>query len=279
MTSTVIETRSGLRMLVDPMSDPWVETSLYKHGTYEEGTLDVLKQFLHEGDVFIDAGANIGVMSLTASLLVGSKGSVFAFEPAKETFEILKKNIGLNARMNIRAFRVALGANIGEAMMYKPNRSQASMIKQSPEYKEDHVATVQTLDQCIAKEGLSKVRMVKIDVEGWELEVMQGAKKLLSAEDLPILIVEFVRHRSRQSGNTFDIYTHLLSLGSYRIFLLKEGKKVPSPFVEVLSAEDLPVHDNLFCFPKTMLEAVDNGIMTRNVSEPSNIEMGNREEG
>ncbi|MDP7069579.1 MAG: FkbM family methyltransferase [Candidatus Peribacteraceae bacterium] len=248
--STVIETHSGLKMIVDPMQDPWVETSLYEHGTYEAGTLDVLKKFLRKGDTFIDAGANIGVMSLHASMHVGSTGSVYSFEPVSETYDILQKNITLNECENINAVNVALGEYEGEAMMYKPNRSQASMIKQSEKYKEVQTATVKTLDQFIQEEGITKVRMLKIDVEGWELEVMKGASNLLNSSELPILIVEYSSIRQLQRGRVFDIYKHILSLGTYRIFTLKEGKKSPSSFTEVISEEDLPTHDNLFCYNK-----------------------------
>ena len=242
--------RSGLRMQIDPTEDPWVEKSLYETGAYEAGTVAVLQRFLNVGDTFFDIGANIGVLSLEASRFVGPKGSVHAFEPATDTFNMLTKNIELNTCENIIAQNVALGASCATVTLYKPNRSQASLIQHDKSYKKDQTVHVLTVDQYVTDHNISHVNMMKIDVEGWELEVMHGAAKLLQSKVPPILIVECVRNRQQHDGDVLDLYAHLLDLRSYTIYTLRDRKTTPSPFVEVLSPSDLPLHDNLFCLPK-----------------------------
>ena len=82
---------------MDPVNDKGVEKPLYLTGTYEAGTLSVMDKCLGEEDIFIDVGANIGLMSIFSSGVIGSKGKVYSFEPVLETFTILKKNIEINS--------------------------------------------------------------------------------------------------------------------------------------------------------------------------------------
>ncbi len=88
-----MKTNYGFYLQIDPVKDQGVERSIYYTGTYEKGSLAVLKQLLRKGDSFADVGANIGLMSLYASQLVGTKGKVWAFEPNPETARILKENV------------------------------------------------------------------------------------------------------------------------------------------------------------------------------------------
>jgi len=68
-----------------------------------------MKKCLRKGNIFIDVGANIGLMSIFASKIVGSNGIIYAFEPEPETFVILRKNIEINKINNIQAYNIELG--------------------------------------------------------------------------------------------------------------------------------------------------------------------------
>jgi len=98
----LISTKYGFDIIcMDPITDKGVERPLFLNGTYEAGTLDIIGKCLRKGDTFIDVGANIGLMSIFASKIVGSNGIVYAFEPEPETFVILRKNIEINKINNI----------------------------------------------------------------------------------------------------------------------------------------------------------------------------------
>ena len=85
----IIKTIYGFKLHIDPIYDNGVEKSIYYTGTYEAGTLFIFSKLLEKGDLFIDVGANIGLMSIYAAMKVGESGNVHAFEPDPETFKIL----------------------------------------------------------------------------------------------------------------------------------------------------------------------------------------------
>ena len=235
-------------MRVDPRPDQKVDWSIYYYGLYEAGTLDFLRKVLDTGDVFLDVGANIGLMSLAASNWVGTAGQVHAFEPVPSSYQILEKNIALNGLTNIMVHKVALGSSkdrrkIGE----HPTDLGRSSFNKPPAGSREHEVEVITLDEFTQNRDLPPINTVKIDVEGWELEVLKGARRLLSSSDAPILIVEYNTKLPLSGGVHKDLYSYIISINDYRIFRLKRGKESISSLMAIDSPDKLPKHDNLFC--------------------------------
>ena len=245
-------TRYNFWLHIDPVKDKGVERSIYYTGTYEKGALAIMKQLLGEGDFFVDVGANIGLMSIYAARLVGSAGQVRAFEPNPETATILEENIRLNKIENIESLRYAVGKEPGKAVIYDrwdSNRGSASLIKPE-EDAESHEVEVITLSEFFRKdiEKGKLPQLIKLDIEGFELEALKGALHLLKAPEPPMLMVECSRTRENTFGDTTDpLYEFLTGLGHYRIFKGKKEKSRVSKLVEVLSIDALPAHDNIFC--------------------------------
>jgi len=250
---TIISTKYGFDIIcMDPIADKGVEKPLYLNGTYEAGTLDVIKKSLREGDTFIDVGANIGLMSLFASEVIGNNGVVYSFEPEPETFMILKENVEINKVNNIRAYNVGLGNSRGKSFIYTNSyagRGSASLISPPDQNNsKKYEIYLETLDDFILKNDIANIRMLKIDVEGWELHVLRGAKSLLQRTQAPIICIEYSKLVPTQSGQPLDIYYYILSVNNYSIYKLKRGKGTPSKLVKITDVGDLPDHDNLFCF-------------------------------
>jgi len=200
--STIIHTYYGFDIFVDPVTDKGLEREIYYYGTYEAGTLYVMRRYLREGDTFIDVGANIGFISLFASQLVGASGAVYSFEPASETFEILKRNVRMNNIDNIRVYNFALGSTRGSLLIYNNlaiSRGSASLIPYQ-DNSDGRQVFVQTLDEFVTVNEIFNIKMVKIDVEGWELEVLKGAKHLLGRFDSPIICIEYSNLYPIQNG-------------------------------------------------------------------------------
>ena len=130
-----------------------------------------LENVLKEGDTFIDIGANIGTLSLKASTLVG-EGKVYSFEPHPNTFKYLEGNIALNSFSNISAFNVGLGEKQG-VLRFTDNRSDD---QNSVSEDGDIEVTINTLDQY----EISDISLLKLDVEGFEKFVLEGAKSTLA---------------------------------------------------------------------------------------------------
>ena len=105
-----------------------------------------------------------------------------------------------------------------------------------------------TLDGFVHRAGLVRpIRAVKIDVEGWEAEVLVGGRHTLAESAAPVLIVEYSTNVPLAKGAHTDLYDLLRSLNDYRLFCLERGKEAISRLREIHGREDLPREDNLIC--------------------------------
>jgi FkbM family methyltransferase len=152
---------------------------------------------LKKGDTFIDVGANIGYISAIAMDLVGPQGQVHAFEPVKQYFRELKKLKILNKNYQLYLNNVAVGKSDGQHKMHctKPPFLGGSTIvngflpKETPQ--ETQVVKIMRLDTYIRKNNIKKIKLIKIDVEGYEYSVLQGfVDQLFLLKKKPIIICE-----------------------------------------------------------------------------------------
>ena len=255
---TICPTDYGFNIIVDPVTDKGLERVIYFNGAYEAGTINILKKCLRQGDTFVDVGSNIGLMSLSASQFVGQDGHVYSFEPLAETFAILTKNIEMNKSSNISAYNIALGSSRKRAVIYRNldiNRASASLIKPVQKNSKGLEVLVETLDEFATKNNITNIRMIKIDVEGQELEVLKGANNLLRSPNAPIICIEYSNSHPTQGGQLLDLYNYLL-VNNYKIYKLEKGKEIPSRLIKIANVTDLPYHDNLFCFLPIHLESL-----------------------
>ncbi|MDX1348779.1 MAG: FkbM family methyltransferase [Putridiphycobacter sp.] len=239
-----IETLFGFKIWLDPTFDKNIENVIYNRGVYEQGTVGVLKKFLKTGDTFVDAGANIGFLSLLAAEIVGPTGNVHAFEPYPATVEILEQNKALNNYSQIEIHSFALGNESGQQTIFteNENRGGASIVNHS-----DGNGLMINVERLDTVEINSKVNVLKIDVEGYEFEVLKGAEQIIKT-DRPYLIVEYSVDRNNTISSD-KLFHWLQTLASYRLYKLKHGKERTSALVEIKTVADLPVHDNIFCVP------------------------------
>ncbi len=212
----------------------------YFLGVGEMGTLKILEDFLKDGDFFIDIGAYVGFFSIFASKLVGEAGKVFAFEPNPLSFDVLRKNLKLNGCKNAEAFNIAIGGDDNLAILVQPKNKTPSETSFMESRGRKFRVRVRRLDDVIPKDTFKLVRMVKIDVEGWENEVLKGMRESLKMHR-PIMVVE--------NGPMFILgYEYLKSLG-YTPYILEMTKRVPSKMVKVKEYEDIPLYDNVIFLP------------------------------
>jgi FkbM family methyltransferase len=164
---------------------------VYAFREYYEPELAYLEKLLSPGKVFIDVGANFGVYALVASKLVGATGRVTAFEPTAQSFAILQQNIELNHCANVSAFRVALTHSRGNAWLYHGWDPVGNSLGMDP-FCGDEGEEVQTdaLDNLLEENGIDRVDVIKVDVEGAEELVLRGATKSLT-RCRPVVIFEF----------------------------------------------------------------------------------------
>ncbi len=243
----VLKTIHDVKLLIDPSEDNGVELSLFETGTYEKGTIQLLEKFLKSGSVFMDVGANIGLMSSVASKFVGEEGRVLAIEANPKTVPILQHNLDLNKCKNAEIYSLALGSENGSAKLFENrnvNRGGASLIIEDK--TEGIEVPVWKIDTFF---GDLKVDLIKLDVEGFELEVLKGGEKLIK-NCLPILIIEVSELREGQKGvSPKEMSEYVQQIGSYKLFKQKGTKERKSKLIPILRDSDLPRHDNIICIP------------------------------
>lgn len=133
------------------------------------------------GGVVVDAGGHIGVFALWAAGRVGRSGRVLVFEPAPENLVLLRRNVDDNGLSQVAVFDCALSDREGRAELYlAPGRGNpaANTLIASPDRKAVEVS-LRTLDSIASEEKLSRIDLLKIDVEGAELRLLQGAPEAL----------------------------------------------------------------------------------------------------
>lgn len=192
---------------------------------YEKELLH-LGRFISPGMVVVDGGASCGIYTIAAAKLVGSTGRVFSFEPAVDTFSVLRKNIDLNRLENVRAYRAALSDTDGAAVLYHnmdgPNGFSLGCPRMlGLELKQEEVAT-RTLGRLAQEEGVQRIGLIKLDVEGAEELALRGAGQLI-ARLRPTIIFEFYRTGAEQLGlDPLGSWKLLKGLG-YTFSCLAEG--------------------------------------------------------
>jgi FkbM family methyltransferase len=159
-------------------------------GLYEPSVQECIAERLRPGGCFIDVGANIGFFSLLAAKLAGPDGQVVAIEPVPANTDLIKANATLNRFGNVTVVRAAAGASnrTGELILarYHGGAALASAPK-PPDARGRLSVPVVTLDGLVSHLGLPPPTMVKIDVEGAELEVLAGMPRTLWRDHPDIL--------------------------------------------------------------------------------------------
>jgi FkbM family methyltransferase len=158
-------------------------TLFYVVREYYEPELTFLSRFLKEGETFVDAGANCGVYTISAGNIVGPGGKVLAFEPGKEIFAMLKKSVKRNDFQNVQLFEMGLSDHNGTAELYAHPHGASSFSLGRPQQATGESFTIQLkkLDDILDAEEVEKVDCIKMDVEGAEELILQGASRLFES--------------------------------------------------------------------------------------------------
>lgn len=170
--------------------DKVVGHSLRTYGEWSYGEVELLAQFLRPDSAMIEAGSNIGSHTLFIARDLCPQGRVYAFEPRRLIFQLLCANMILNGVTNVHAFQLGLGAReeaIAEAPV--PLDYEANFGGLAPGGIEGtgEVLRLVELDSMLPE--LPPIRLLKADVEGYEADLLRGARQLI-ARDRPLLYME-----------------------------------------------------------------------------------------
>lgn len=183
----------------------WVKDS--KRLDFDQNALPTVLPFIKEGDVIIDAGANIGCYSHAFINKAGECGLLYAFEPSKESFECLQHNLG--SKHNVELFNSALSYKKGFCEVVRENNNVG--MNYVAETKNSEAIPVTTIDSL----NLERVDFIKIDVEGDELNVLIGAYNTIK-KCKPYMYIEINEHTlKRKNLNKLDIFNWLENNGYF----------------------------------------------------------------
>jgi len=211
-------------MLLNPTEH--IQQQLFWYGCYEKEVGDLLRSMLRANDVFIDIGANIGYFSLLSATISPSV-RIFSFEPVKDLFQKMNVNISLNNIKNISTVNAAVGKiseekelfvsasdNLGMSSFYQPENYSG---------KKERVKVV-TIDDWFKTSELTKIDVIKLDVEGNELAALKGMRAVIE-EQRPLVIVEINPQTLSLSGlKSLDIYNYLNQFNFVGFLILENGR-------------------------------------------------------
>lgn len=212
--------RNPMGFLAVPVDDVATIGSLADGVLPEQGTLKVINRFLKPGDTFVDVGANVGLFSLLASRVVGPTGKVIAIEPAPVTIEALRTTVRANGLAGIVTIKeVAAGAEQGLGTLAVTQNSTHNSLLATDASANSVVSLIAPLDEIV---GTTIPDMVKIDVEGWEPQVLEGMKSILQTNPNLIVIMDFEPAHIRRTGISAATWVQRMLSAGLHIFEIDE---------------------------------------------------------
>jgi FkbM family methyltransferase len=220
--TTIARTQHGARIPVT--TSDLIQRYLYMFGTWEPNLTAWIHSRLRPGDTFIDVGANIGHFSLLAAPLVGPSGRVVAIEASPRFAAILAQIATANGHHNIRVVSGAASATAGELCFYikdKNNLGGTTSVRPRTEPPPAFRATAASLPELLSAAELETARIIKIDVEGCEADVIDGLAPHLNRlrPDAELAIEISPRRLARQGRTSAEVIASLRAAGfhCYRI--------------------------------------------------------------
>jgi FkbM family methyltransferase len=263
--NTAIPLACGVTVRGDMRVAHWRLVAQRKY--HEQATDGFLASFLRAGDVAIDVGAHLGILTAIASRRVGGAGRVVAFEVDDENFAQLEATIARNALTNVTPCRQALGDCAGVLEFARPNKSWgafavpqasaatgtrlAAQIERSTECR-TFTVLVKTLDEALESLALARADLIKIDVDGFDFPVLKGAEATIRRHR-PAIVYEssgFSRDAGVSFAEEFGFFqrhgyeVHVNSRTQSEARLARSGGE---PWLAELLDRDRSL--NLFCRP------------------------------
>ncbi len=176
-------------------NDRYVGKSLSEYGEWSESEVELIKGLVHNNDVIIEIGSNIGTHTVPLAKHLSNGGQIYAFEPQSQNRKLLEQNIKDNGIENVIISKIAISSKKGEAYMNTfatnklSNYGDARIFRDK--FDNSECVQVNTLDEFFYNNSVRKnsVRLIKFDVQGQELNVIIGSEKLIN-EYKPILYLE-----------------------------------------------------------------------------------------
>ncbi len=241
-----------------------IDLTIYLLGAFERPTLRALESLVEPGATVLDVGANVGAHTLHLARLVGEKGRVIAFEPTDFAIAKLRANLRANPHLESRVDvqQVFLVAREDGAMVktlgssWPVDGTTPDDVQMGSRAMGVSGAASSTVDAVMAAASEPDVRLIKMDVDGHELEVLEGAQSLLRRRR-PIIVMELAPYVFRPPEG-FDEMVNLLARAGYRFRPVGSSRQLPTEPTRLRALIAREASINVVAFP-----GVDPGALGR----------------
>jgi FkbM family methyltransferase len=223
-SESVLVRRRGINWRLDLKEG--IDFAIYL-GLYERSTTKAISRSVRSGQIVLDVGANIGTHTLELARRVGASGKVFAFEPTLFAYGKLLHNLELNAGLVpiVKAEQLMLAAS--DSKIAEEQIHSSWPLVRTDDLHADHLGRLQstegaraiTLDTYLGEAGVERVDFIKLDVDGYECEVLEGARHCLDNFH-PIILMELAPYVLRERGSSLAHLLSILNRSGYRFWSL-----------------------------------------------------------
>lgn len=223
----------GSKMYLD-LEDKGLSRDLLAYGVREKFSTEVMKQELKPGQVVVEIGANIGYYALLEAKTVGESGKVYCLEPAPENVELLRRNIAVNGYKNIEVFHAAAGAESKQSKIYlSESHNQHALVAENVKGMVGSMPVqVFSLDDFTKDKPYPS--LVRMDVEGYELDILRGMKKIFAAGKPLQLFIEihcfFLKEKVKDLLAILRKNGFRVKVGTWEATVISGGKITQSVF-------------------------------------------------
>jgi FkbM family methyltransferase len=218
----VVKKRGGLNWELDLTEG--IDLSIYLFGRFERSTSKTLEKLVQPGMTVLDIGANVGAHALPMANWVGKSGQVYAFEPTDWAFNRLKRNLSLNPSLSKSLIANQCALTDDSSKMPEAFHSSWNLKENSDTHpvhggrlEKASKAVFISLDQFVEQNSLKKIDLIKLDVDGFEMNVLRGAINSLKNFRPPILF-ELCPHVLKEHSTSAEDLLELLQSIGYSFF-------------------------------------------------------------
>ena len=238
----------GMRFM-PPTLDRWAALQAHRFGLMGEAELHFFERVIRRNWNVADVGANQGFYTLYLSKQV-IDGRVYAFEPDPTLFAALQENSRRNGAKNVTLFNAAVASQSAKLRLRSDGLNRGDNRIVPGQFSASGTIEVEATPLDLAIPDL-KLDLLKVDVQGFELEVLRGAERLLQANAGLVILIEFWPYGLRMAGSTPEELLDLMRNAGFSLFRLshagtwkpfnyrEEDWKRPSRFCNLIAARDL----------------------------------------
>lgn len=214
-----IATKHNGILLLDMQHLDMYATILNGGGTWEPHVMDTCASVLRSGDVYYDIGANTGLFSIDAGVSIPDL-KIYAFEPQPGLAECIRRSAQVNNLSDIECLEILVGREDGVQKLYLTSHSIHASLSPRENHYQELVRPMCTLDSLLGSGRVRAPDVIKVDVEGAELMVFQGAAAMLK-KHTPSVVFEADENMARMDVKTQDLFDSLGHAAPYEFFLIE----------------------------------------------------------